>query len=453
MPDTMLHSPEFLADVVMPGPNGKLFHASPAVELPGSTALMYDSTAAASCPTARFYGAYLDGSFANVPAMRADHPGGIVYTITPDGRRPAQIGDVEPGCMTNAQLPAFLKAGGLGWYTSASNMAACITEVRNAGLDPNAYTKWTAHWTGQHICGPATCGYPQADGTQFASNASFDTSLIKLAAFVVLAFPLVPGEAGYRVMQLQEAINVWAHVLGLPAALIVDGQFGPATEVAVRAAQQYLRQTVDGRVSSGLFVAITAAPPAPPVEPSTAPGALSATPHMTANFAWGPATVRGQHAAYYDFQVTRGAGTEVARRRVAGQHVGDVPLGLAGGGYSWRVAGLASNGVPGPWSAVKAIVLPAAARLGVAPGAPGAQDLILSLLRTFAATAAGVIITWLANTLGLHLDAASQGEVLVLLTGVFTSAYYLAARVLEHYVSGKFGWLLLSPKPPAYPGR
>lgn len=75
--------------------------------------------------------------------------------------------------------------------------------------------------------------------------------------------------------------------------------------------------------------------------------------------------------------------------------------------------------------------------------------LALSLLRTFAAIVAGFLITLLV-THGLNVDPSASTELSELLTALFTAGYYLLVRVLEHFVSAHFGWLLLAPAAPSY---
>lgn len=237
-----LHTPEFLADVTQPGPNGITFHAMPwpdAVEPQAvTTALMYDGITASAVPQGPYIAYYFNGTFANGTAMRADHPHAVAFvSITPNGDKGAWYLDVEPGDATNDMIAAFLKAGGHGFYTSAGNVQAAIDACDAAGLKRGSYAVWSAHWTGQHICAPATCGFPQADGTQFASNASFDTSLIMPATFLPAA-PLPPSPANPYNLSVtpHTAIHAaWNPVPGAdhyPAVFTPSGG-GKATEVEV----------------------------------------------------------------------------------------------------------------------------------------------------------------------------------------------------------------------------
>lgn len=72
-----------------------------------------------------------------------------------------------------------------------------------------------------------------------------------------------------------------------------------------------------------------------------------------------------------------------------------------------------------------------------------------SLVRTYVPYIVTVIVGWLA-TLGVPLD----GELAPALTAALFlgagSIYYLIVRLLETYVSPKFGWLLGLAKTPEY---
>jgi uncharacterized membrane protein HdeD (DUF308 family) len=70
--------------------------------------------------------------------------------------------------------------------------------------------------------------------------------------------------------------------------------------------------------------------------------------------------------------------------------------------------------------------------------------LLASILRTVVPVTAGAVITWLLS-LGISVDSASLA---MLLTGVITSIYYLAARTLEQ-IWPALGALLLGLGAPA----
>lgn len=72
--------------------------------------------------------------------------------------------------------------------------------------------------------------------------------------------------------------------------------------------------------------------------------------------------------------------------------------------------------------------------------------MLASLIRTFVPIVVGWLLSIpIAKQLGLSAEQATQ-----LVTAVVIAAYYAAARVLERYVTPKFGWLLGKPGAPAY---
>ncbi len=86
--------------------------------------------------------------------------------------------DDEPGDATNAELVGWynlMKSKGatrIYFYTSAGNAQALIDTLAAGGISRSDYKLWSAHYTySLHICGPNTCGYPQADATQWTDKA------------------------------------------------------------------------------------------------------------------------------------------------------------------------------------------------------------------------------------------------------------------------------------------
>jgi hypothetical protein len=77
------------------------------------------------------------------------------------------------------------------------------------------------------------------------------------------------------------------------------------------------------------------------------------------------------------------------------------------------------------------------------------SDLIISFLRTLAATVAGAIITWLVAK-GVGLDDTLKAPVTEVLFALFSAGYYLVIRLFEQYVSAHAGWLLAVARKPAY---
>lgn len=75
---------------------------------------------------------------------------------------------------------------------------------------------------------------------------------------------------------------------------------------------------------------------------------------------------------------------------------------------------------------------------------------IVSLIRTVVPVVVGQLLTWLATKGVLDETGEISAALVSLFTVVFTSAYYALARLLEVFVSTKFGWMLGIAKAPTY---
>jgi hypothetical protein len=160
---------------------------------------MYDSVTVANLPPgADAYAGYTSGLFPTFPEVKrlAAELGVHLLSIAIDVAHDADCLDVEPLDATNAQAPAWVKRQMKRGeprpcvYTSASNSAALIRTLENAGIARSQFRLWSAHYgAGKHICGPGTCGFPAADGTQWTDKArgnhgsEIDESLLKDSFF------------------------------------------------------------------------------------------------------------------------------------------------------------------------------------------------------------------------------------------------------------------------------
>jgi uncharacterized membrane protein (DUF441 family) len=77
------------------------------------------------------------------------------------------------------------------------------------------------------------------------------------------------------------------------------------------------------------------------------------------------------------------------------------------------------------------------------------KDLVPSLIRTYVPVIVGQFVAWLALK-GVNLDDKTVVSLTATVGGIITAVYYLAARLLERYVSPKLGWLLGRATPPVY---
>jgi peptidoglycan hydrolase-like protein with peptidoglycan-binding domain len=257
-----------------------------------ATLFMFDDVDVSLLPAGAYaYAGYLDGYYANFAQVKAAHPEAHLIGIVTRASEDGDALDVEPGDATISQAPDWVKrqhARGIARpivYVSAANAQSMITTLTEAGAGRPSYRLWLAHYgAGQHICGPASCGYPQADGTQFTSKAlgeSLDESLVAADFFgpQPLTFPLTQGDVGTEVVTLQKMLNAWASVIGLSPVLVPDGDFGPKTLAAVRRAQERFTLAPTGECDHTLWTDLSGTPTQRPVPgaPLTAPSPVAVT--------------------------------------------------------------------------------------------------------------------------------------------------------------------------------
>lgn len=138
-------------------------------------------------PGLDMYASYVDnfGGYNELVAAK-ESSGAFLLSITIFGGR-AHCADVQTGAMHPADLPHWLDHVALHdegmsipqpWvYTSASEMATC-----NHYIGDRKVVRFSAHFGfGPHICGPTTCGFAQADWTQWddkgAQGQNIDRSI------------------------------------------------------------------------------------------------------------------------------------------------------------------------------------------------------------------------------------------------------------------------------------
>ncbi len=326
-----------------------------------TTLFMFDDVNVHLLPAGAYaYAGYLDGYYANFAQVKAAHPQAHLVGIAVRAGDDGDALDVEPGDATVSQAPGWVKrqqARGLVRpivYVSAANAHLMIGTLTPAGISRPSYRLWLAHYgVGQHMCGPASCGYPQADGTQFTSTAlgeSLDESLVADDFFGAppLTFPVKQGDVGTEVVTLQKMLNAWASVIGLVPVLVPDGDFGPKTLAAVRRAQAFFTFAQTGECDHPLWTALAGQPTGRPVPgaPLTAPSPVDVTSKGSeVTFSW----PRVGGASEYQVDVTGTDGNKVigdwtvtATRAVIGIY--DHPAFLwkmrAGNAHGW-----------GPWGA------------------------------------------------------------------------------------------------------
>jgi peptidoglycan hydrolase-like protein with peptidoglycan-binding domain len=301
------------------------------------------------------YGGYWNGPYANLSGIKHKFPGKPVmgYAVRQAGMQGSDAIDAEPGTIGQTfdqcapTVLAFVKAwtGGSGLfnlplvYFFASWQTAMEHYLTAHGMPRSRYYINSSHATGTaHFCGPHTCGFgvTQADMTQYKFGGTYDRSVMQsymLKGNTPLVTPPVNkpgatvklGDSGTAVARVQERLF---NLLYFTDKRSCDGQFGPATETAVKAFQKAAKLTPDGVVGLNTWAALTrdiynpaAKPPPKPTprpplpQPVLRPGDASARVH---DLQWylrnsGLKGVRG-----IDMDAVYGAQTETAVRNLQG---------------------------------------------------------------------------------------------------------------------------------------
>ena len=321
-PPLARHAPEWLEEVSRPGPNERFFPVQPeglafGAQVTASTFIMEDDTSASLfTPGCGAYAGYSYGNFANMTAVRAyaagQHARAFAYSGFVTHLAGADAIDIEPGLASPGDAPAAYAAGVRFFYMSAGTTSAVKNALTAAGISTAACKFISAHYAGAHICGPGTCGYPQADATQFTSSylgRSLDATLCPADLFgpatPAPAFPMSAGATGPAVHALQVNLNRWAATLGIPAQLVPDSDYGPLTAAAVTLAQAFFgdHAAAPGACDEALFAKLAgtaAAGPPPPAAPGNLRAAVTST-GAHAALAWAP--VPG--VRLYEYQLER----------------------------------------------------------------------------------------------------------------------------------------------------
>lgn len=122
-------------------------------------------------------GSYANGRFANTAAATQAFPTARHIQYDVNGTRPtADILDIEAGDASPTTFAGWARKykGTLPeptGYCSASLIAQVVSDMLDSGFERSSFLVQSAHYTmTDHICGPATCGFPQADATQYADK-------------------------------------------------------------------------------------------------------------------------------------------------------------------------------------------------------------------------------------------------------------------------------------------
>lgn len=254
---------------------------------------MYDSETPSALPAdAEIVAGYVDGQWPTYVEMANRFPHAKHVSITVEGAEGAMVGDLEVPNF-NAQTIEEVAQKGAAWAKSeiaAGRRPTLYYSRDNAGIVGNALGSagvaiadvdfWVADWTG------AAHMVPGSVATQWASpgtgsGGNFDVSETngawpQVSAPVPTPGPgptpgpapappptggtitlnvnqLQSGSSGSEVKTVQSILNGKAH-----AGLNVDGDFGPHTESAVKAWQQFFGLAVDGIVGPATWSTLVA---------------------------------------------------------------------------------------------------------------------------------------------------------------------------------------------------
>lgn len=128
---------------------------------------MYDSVNLAEIPpTADAVAGYVNGRWPTYSQLAKKFPKAHHLSIAVSANADADCLDVEPLDATNLQAPAWFRRQKQlrpdhkpTLYTSLSNVMALVDTLKTAGIKPDEYHVWSAHYTHtEHLCGPA-CGF------------------------------------------------------------------------------------------------------------------------------------------------------------------------------------------------------------------------------------------------------------------------------------------------------
>lgn len=283
-----LHTDDWLADVCRPGPNNTYFSSLPDLAVAGMTGLdlsvgqvgvgtfiMEDDTdTSLFTPGCGAYAGYYNGTYANMAAVRAYAKTQFAKTFsyTPTGDPGADAIDMEPGNVGLAAAPGFYAAKSgknVYMYCSASWLPGLMSILVSASIPRGDVKIVSAHYIGAHICGPSTCGWPQADATQYTSSylgRGLDATICPADFFGTLAtWPVGFGDSGPLVATIQQLLNKWSPIThSLPLA--VDGQFGTKTLAATKCALVYwhygIAAVTAGKVDQSLYAHLNSPLPA-----------------------------------------------------------------------------------------------------------------------------------------------------------------------------------------------
>lgn len=146
-----------------------------------SNITMFDSIDVSQLPSGSgyAYAGYVNGAWPTYSSVVAKFPGHHVLSIAVNAGANADCLDIETGDATPADAAGwYLRQHARGvtrpcLYANASTMGLVIAALKVAGISRNSVRLWSAHYDGQHICGPSSCRMlsETVDGTQWTFTA------------------------------------------------------------------------------------------------------------------------------------------------------------------------------------------------------------------------------------------------------------------------------------------
>lgn len=249
------HDAQWLINAALPGPNEDNMDSIEGLEEASGVVYGQDSTESGYTALGdSFYAGYVNG-YVSYGGMVERHPGAHVWSITVRGGvYGCDVIDVEPGCCSISQAVSFMNdsshphSGKPILYNSSWESQMNINYLASHGIARDRYFLWGAHvGRGVHICAPHTCGYAQADATQylFTTHIDYDVAYVSMfgppPAPAPVNYPVSQGDTGTLVKAAQEGLNKWQPRTG-GQILDVDGIFGSRVASQTEVAQRYFYQ-------------------------------------------------------------------------------------------------------------------------------------------------------------------------------------------------------------------
>lgn len=237
---------------------------------------MLDSITVANLPPgADAYLGYVDGAWPTVLELRARFPGAHILALAVFPQDDAEGLDIENGDATIPQVYDWFRRQEARkvWrpvlYISAARAQSLLNTMAANGFARSSFRLLTAHYdAGKHICGPSTCGFPQADGTQWTDSAPgvggswIDESLLEGSFFAAPPKPppppkpaavtaigddtmfFLPAGSGTITLMPPQTVQLPAGAWVAPTALRLSCSSPASFELALGSAEPATWQTV-----------------------------------------------------------------------------------------------------------------------------------------------------------------------------------------------------------------